>query len=299
MPRVSVIIPAYNWSEVLPFSIGSVLRQTMDDFEVLVVGDGCTDDSERVVEEIGDPRVRWYNADRNHRDQAVVNQWALEHARSPAISYLNHDDLYLPHALEAMLETIDSGATCCHGIVYMVVPDSKPLLGSTTTDGFDLGHWMSPSGVMHTLDAGLEVGGWKLRIETGEVPQEEFWNRFLRAGHEFVPVPRVVSVKFPAASRPNLYADRPSHEQKAWTTRIVSEPDLERGLMADLLQRYSRDAVITPDRALQALKSRARGFLTRPLKGRKRRKEIAHWKRVQEYKGLDPRGTEGDSTTLT
>lgn len=297
MPRVSVIIPTYDWSEVLPYSIGSVLRQTMDDLEVLVVGDGCTDDSEQVVEAIGDPRVRWYNADRNHRDQAVVNQWALEHARSPVVSYLNHDDLYLPHALEAMSATIDAGATCCHGIVYMVVLDSRPLLGSTTADGFDPGHWMSPSGVMHTLDAGLEVGGWKRRIETGEVPQEEFWNRLLRAGHEFEPVPRVVSVKFPAAWRPNLYTDRPSHEQEAWTKRILAEPDLERTLMADLLRHYSRDAVITPGRAFQALQARARGLLTRPLKGRKRRKEIEHWKRVQEYKGLDPRAPGDDAST--
>jgi len=59
--------------------------------------------------------------------------------------------------------------------------------------------------------------------------------------------------------------------------------------MAELLKHYRRDAVITPGRALQAVKSRTRGFLTRPLKGRKRRKEIEHWKRVQEYKGLDPR----------
>src|SRR5437763_11084 len=39
-PSVTVIIPTYNWSSVLPYSIGSVLRQTFTDFEVLVVGDG-------------------------------------------------------------------------------------------------------------------------------------------------------------------------------------------------------------------------------------------------------------------
>src|ERR1041384_1641145 len=49
MPRVTVIIPPYNWSTVLPYSIGSVLDQTFTDFELLVIGDGCTDDSEAVV----------------------------------------------------------------------------------------------------------------------------------------------------------------------------------------------------------------------------------------------------------
>jgi glycosyltransferase involved in cell wall biosynthesis len=57
-PRVSVIIATYNWSSVLLYSIGSVLGQTMGDFELLVAGDGCTDDSEQVVSSIADPRVR-------------------------------------------------------------------------------------------------------------------------------------------------------------------------------------------------------------------------------------------------
>jgi cellulose synthase/poly-beta-1,6-N-acetylglucosamine synthase-like glycosyltransferase len=64
-PRVSVIIATYNWSSVLPYSIGSVLQQTMEDFEILVVGDRCTDDSEAVVAAIGDPRIRWINLPAN------------------------------------------------------------------------------------------------------------------------------------------------------------------------------------------------------------------------------------------
>ncbi|HYC91914.1 MAG TPA: glycosyltransferase [Thermoanaerobaculia bacterium] len=41
MPRVTVIMATYNWSTVLPYSIGSVLAQTFTDFELLVIGDGC------------------------------------------------------------------------------------------------------------------------------------------------------------------------------------------------------------------------------------------------------------------
>src|SRR5689334_22011953 len=48
-PLVSVIIATYNWSSVLRLAVHSVLWQTHQDFEILVVGDGCTDDSEAVV----------------------------------------------------------------------------------------------------------------------------------------------------------------------------------------------------------------------------------------------------------
>ena len=77
MPRVTVITPTYNWSSVLPYSVGSALRQTFTDFEVLVVGDGCTDDSGAVVEAFGDERVRWINLPANTGHQSEPNNEGL------------------------------------------------------------------------------------------------------------------------------------------------------------------------------------------------------------------------------
>ena len=79
-PRVTVIMATWNWCEVLPFSIGSALLQTFGDFELLVVGDGCTDQSERVVAAVGDPRVRWINLPRNTGHQSAPNE-GLRQAR--------------------------------------------------------------------------------------------------------------------------------------------------------------------------------------------------------------------------
>jgi len=76
-PRVTVIVATYNWSTVLPYAIASVLDQTMRDFELLVVGDGCTDDSEQVVAGIRDPRVRWINLPANTGHQFGPNNRGL------------------------------------------------------------------------------------------------------------------------------------------------------------------------------------------------------------------------------
>jgi len=84
-PCVTVIIPTYNWSRVLPYSIGSVLRQTFADFELLVVGDGCTDDSEQVVTAIPDPRLRWINLPVNDGHQFAPNNEGLLQARGPSL----------------------------------------------------------------------------------------------------------------------------------------------------------------------------------------------------------------------
>ena len=126
-PRVTVIIPTYNWSNVLPYSIGSVLRQSFTDFELLVVGDGCTDDSEQVVTAIADPRVRWINLPVNSGHQSAPNNEGLLQARGSIIAYLGHDDLWLPHHLEVMVAAIDAGADVAHSIVHMIDAEGNIL----------------------------------------------------------------------------------------------------------------------------------------------------------------------------
>ena len=87
-PHVTVVIPTYNYAGVLEYSISSVLDQTFRDFELLVVGDGCTDDSERVVRSIGDARVQWVNLPRNTGHQTGPNNEGLRRARGEVIAYL-------------------------------------------------------------------------------------------------------------------------------------------------------------------------------------------------------------------
>ena len=111
LPRVTVIISTYNWGTVLPYSISSVLRQSFTDFEILVVGDGCTDDSEQVVTAITDPRVRWINLAVNDGHQSAPNNEGVRQSRGSIIAYLGHDDLWLPHHLEMIVTAIDWGPT--------------------------------------------------------------------------------------------------------------------------------------------------------------------------------------------
>ena len=64
-PLVSVIIPTWNRAPMLRLAIATVLAQDLagGDFEVLVIGDACTDESEEVVASFADPRLHWHNLD--------------------------------------------------------------------------------------------------------------------------------------------------------------------------------------------------------------------------------------------
>lgn len=233
-PRVSVIIATYNWSSVLPYSIGSVLRQTMIDFEVLVVGDGCTDDSEQVVASIGDPRVRWINLPSNTKHQSGPNNEGLRQARGELIAYLGHDDLWLPHHLAAHLTAIDSsGADMTHSLLAWVEPDGGDVWAVPPRP--DLGAWGPPSCTVHRRDVTEALGGWRDYREAETFPEIDLWRRARDAGYRFSFVRRLTAIKFPASSRRGVYASRPSHEQAAWSARIASEPDLEATLLAGML----------------------------------------------------------------
>src|SRR5687767_14877461 len=183
-PRVTIILATYNWSAVLPYSIGSVLRQTFRDFELLVVGDGCTDDSESVVAAIGDPRVRWINLPANTGHQSGPNNEGLRRARGQIIAYLGHDDLWLPHHLAAHVEAHDSsGGELAHSLCLLVPPNgafwpSIPQPGA--------GMFGPPSAMTHRRRVTEELGGWRDFASLDEArevsPDVELWRRAQAAG---------------------------------------------------------------------------------------------------------------------
>src|SRR5205809_478790 len=149
-PSVTVIIATYNWSSVLPYSIGSVLRQTFTDFELLVVGDGCTDDSEQVVASIDDARVRWINLPENTRHQSGPNNEGLRQARGELIAYLGHDDLWLPHHLKLAAQALDGEADMTYAITEMIAPrDEPPTFEPSEMEHYTPGLWIPPTSVVH------------------------------------------------------------------------------------------------------------------------------------------------------
>ena len=126
MPRVTVVIATYNRSEVLPFSVASVLDQTLGDFELMVVGDGCTDDSEQIVGAIDDPRVTWLNLPANTGHQSGPNNAAIRRSDSELIAYLGHDDLWFPHHLDTLVGALEGEVGVAHGSYLMVGKEHGP-----------------------------------------------------------------------------------------------------------------------------------------------------------------------------
>jgi glycosyltransferase involved in cell wall biosynthesis len=103
--RVSVITPVYNGAKYLGPAIDSLLAQTMQDWELIIVDDGSTDETPQVIERCTDPRivkVRQPNA-----GEAVARNTGLQRARGDYIGWLDADDLYLPNALADLAGFLD------------------------------------------------------------------------------------------------------------------------------------------------------------------------------------------------
>ena len=106
-PRVSVIIPTYNRAAAVQRAIASVLGQTLEDFELLVVDDGSTDETADAIAGIDDPRLRCIRQERNKGVAAARNRGIAE-ARAPLLAFLDSDDEWLPRKLALQVALMES-----------------------------------------------------------------------------------------------------------------------------------------------------------------------------------------------
>lgn len=98
-PTFSVIVPTYGRRELLSRAIASVLAQTYDDFELVVVDDASPTDAQGVIASFHDDRIRYIRREKNGGLAATRNT-GIRQARGIYISFLDDDDEYLPHFLE-------------------------------------------------------------------------------------------------------------------------------------------------------------------------------------------------------
>lgn len=104
-PQFSIVVPLYNRAEFIGKTIESVLRQTLDDFELIVVDDGSTDGSAEVVASFRDERIKYHW--KKNEERSVARNTGTMMARGRYVNFLDSDDLLLPNHLAeaaAMIE---------------------------------------------------------------------------------------------------------------------------------------------------------------------------------------------------
>lgn len=135
-PLISVIIPTYNRATLLTTrAIPSVLKQTYQNFEILVVGDHCTDNTEKLMEKFSDKRIKFYNLpEKGHYPKKPIERWmtisvfprnkALELSSGDWIAPLDDDDEFSEDHLEVLLKyALEHDYEMVYGLIEM---EKKP-----------------------------------------------------------------------------------------------------------------------------------------------------------------------------
>lgn len=108
MIKISVLIPTYNLAYLLDETIASVLNQTYDNFELIIIDDNSTDNTADIVKKyLSDKRVKYIKNDKNLGVQGNFNKCLLE-ASGEYIKFLNHDDTFHPDLLKEYTNIMDT-----------------------------------------------------------------------------------------------------------------------------------------------------------------------------------------------
>lgn len=105
IPKISVLMPVLNGEAYLHIAVQSILNQSFADFEFIIIDDGSTDQSRKILEDFAaaDSRVRLILRDTRMGIPSALNR-ALEIARAPVVARFDCDDVALPHRLETQLD---------------------------------------------------------------------------------------------------------------------------------------------------------------------------------------------------
>lgn len=191
---VSIVVPAYNHARFLPQAIDSVLAQTHADVELIVLDDGSTDETAKVLAGYG--RKFFWETQTNMGQAATLNKgWSM--ARGEVLGYLSADDYLHPEAVQRALESLRShpDAVAAYPDFVQVDEQSRPLrtirAPEFSYEDMVLRGVCPPGpGTFFRRSAYRAAGGWDPRLR--RIPDYEYWLRLSEQG-PFVHIPEVLA----------------------------------------------------------------------------------------------------------
>jgi len=103
---ISVIMPAYNHEKYIGEAIESVINQSYTDFEFIIINDGSTDNTDKVIKGFSDKRIRYFT--QSNKDAAHTINRGISLSKGKYISIINSDDVYHKNRLETLIENAQS-----------------------------------------------------------------------------------------------------------------------------------------------------------------------------------------------
>lgn len=143
VPLVSVVIATYNMGAYLPLAIKSVLDQTYKNLEILVIDDGSTDDTAKVLHPfLKDAQIRYIY--QTNGGQACAKNRGAQESRGEFVAFLDADDIWIPSKLEEQIPLFFCSGSV--GVVFSqyIEIDAEGVLGKSVNSGFSRGQVSGP-----------------------------------------------------------------------------------------------------------------------------------------------------------
>lgn len=180
LPKVSVIIPTHNRADLLPRAVSSVLAQTYQNFELLIVDDGSTDYTQDVIAGFSDSRIRAFRQETN-RGQSAARNVGIANACGEYIAFLDDDDEFTPTSLADRVVALESappdvalvygGTDCFDHNTGSLTPDSRSTLRGDVFESALTGQNIAITITMLVrTSVAREVGGFREDLPMGEDP---------------------------------------------------------------------------------------------------------------------------------
>jgi len=187
--KVSVIVPTYNRAHLVTETMDSILSQTFKDFELIVVDNYSSDNTEEVIKSYKDERIRYFKH-RNNGVVAVNRNYGVSKAKDEYIAFCDDDDLWFPEKLEKQVQEMEKdsqvGLVCNneihfddrgdHGEVFRAKPGDSNL----TFEALVWKSFISSSTVMVRKAVLDDVGVMDESPELVGVEDYELWLRIAR-----------------------------------------------------------------------------------------------------------------------